>query len=184
MQYLQSLKDGLEIIQAENNKLRQYIKERKAKKKQKRTVISTESVLTLEAVRELTAAKYTANKAKEQARLAKKQLKKDHQVAVVLIKKQIDARKVARKKVTDIRKLAKEHQQEAVEAVKVANKAQKNSLTAANIARKKNTKEAQIAAQIAADYALLKQLATEELQKRAKDSIITIATTMALVKQL
>jgi hypothetical protein len=87
IQHLQSLKDSLKIIQAENNKLQQYTKERKAKKKQKQTVISTKSVLTLKAVRELITAKYTANKAKEQARLTKEQLKKDHQVAVALIKK-------------------------------------------------------------------------------------------------
>jgi hypothetical protein len=77
IQHLQSLEDGLEIMQAENNELRQYTEERKAKKKRKRTVISTESVLTLEAVRELAAAKRAADKAKEQARLTKEQLKRD-----------------------------------------------------------------------------------------------------------
>ena len=66
----------------------------------------------------------------------------------------------------------------------MASKAQKNSFTAANIARKKNTKEAQIAAQIAADYALLKQSIAEELQKRAEDSIIAITTAAALVERL
>lgn len=71
IQHLQSLEDSLEIMQAKNNKLRQHTEERKAKKKRKRTVISTKSVLTLKAVRELAVAKHAANKAKKQARLAK-----------------------------------------------------------------------------------------------------------------
>ena len=66
----------------------------------------------------------------------------------------------------------------------MASKTQKNSFTAANIAHKKNIKEAQIAAQIAADCASLKQLTAEELQKWAKDSIIAIATVASFVKQL
>ena len=44
-------------MQVENNDLRQYTKERKAKKKRKRNVLSTELVLTLEAIRELTTTK-------------------------------------------------------------------------------------------------------------------------------
>ena len=63
----------------------------------------------LEAVKELIVVKYATNKAKEQARLAKEQLKRDYQVAVALIRKQINARKVARKKAANIRKLAKEY---------------------------------------------------------------------------
>ena len=43
----------------------------------------TESVLTLEAVRELAAAKQAAGKTKEHAKLTKEQLKKDRQVISV-----------------------------------------------------------------------------------------------------
>ena len=41
-------------------------------------MLSTKSVLTLEAVRELITAKQAASKAKEHAKLAKEQLKKDY----------------------------------------------------------------------------------------------------------
>ena len=71
MQYLQSLEEGLKLMQVENNNLWQHAKERKAKKKRKQNVLSTKSVLTLEAVRELTATKQAASKAKEHAKLAK-----------------------------------------------------------------------------------------------------------------
>jgi len=60
MQYLQSLEEGLELMQVKNNDLRQYTEERKAKKKRKRNVLSTELVLTLEAIKELAAAKEAA----------------------------------------------------------------------------------------------------------------------------
>ena len=66
----------------------------------------------------------------------------------------------------------------------MAKKAQQNSLTAANIARRKNTKEAQLAAQIAADYAVLKQSTVEELRKRAEESSTATATAAAFVQQL
>jgi DDE superfamily endonuclease len=77
MQHLQSLEEGLELMQVKNNNLRQCTKERKAKKKRKRNVLSTESVLTLEAMRELATTKEATQKAKEQATLTRKQLKKD-----------------------------------------------------------------------------------------------------------
>jgi hypothetical protein len=52
------------------------------------------------------------------------------------------------------------------------------------IARRKNTKEAQLAAQIAADYAILKQSTVEELRKRAEESSTPAATATAFVQQL
>jgi len=60
MQHLQSLEEGLKLIQVKNNNLRQYTEERKAKKKRKWNMLSTKSVLTLEAIKELTAAKEAA----------------------------------------------------------------------------------------------------------------------------
>jgi len=60
MQHLQSLEEGLKLIQVENNDLRQCTEERKAKKKRKQNVLSTKSVLTLEAIRELIATKEAA----------------------------------------------------------------------------------------------------------------------------
>ena len=56
-------------------------------------MLFTESVLTLEAVRELAAAQQAAGKAKEHAKLTKEQLKKDRQAAVALAKEQIKARR-------------------------------------------------------------------------------------------
>ena len=50
-------------------------------------MLSTELVLTLEAMKELAAAKEAAQKAKEQGQLTRKQLRKDYQVAVELAKK-------------------------------------------------------------------------------------------------
>jgi len=47
-------------MQVKNNNLRQYTEERKAKKKRKWNVLSTKSVLTLEAIKELAAAKEAA----------------------------------------------------------------------------------------------------------------------------
>ena len=119
-------------------------------------MLSTKSVLTLEAVRELAATKEAAQKAKEQATLTRKQLKKDYQVVVELAKEQVKVRKVAQKRVANIKELAKVHYREAVEAGKVAKKVQKDSLTATNIARRKHTKEAQLTANIAANYIILK----------------------------
>jgi hypothetical protein len=60
MQHLQSLEEGLELIQVENNNLRQHTEERKAKKKYKWNVLSTKLVLTLKAIKELTTAKEAA----------------------------------------------------------------------------------------------------------------------------
>ena len=105
-------------------------------------------------------------------------------MAVELAKEQVKVRKAARKRVADARELAKVHCREAGEAGKVAKKAQKDSLTAANIARRKHTEEAQLAANIAANYATLKQSTVDELKKRAEDSSAAAATAAALVKQL
>ena len=58
----------------ENKELRQYINERREKKKQKRTVLSKESVLTLAAAQELTATKEAAIRAKEEAKIARDKL--------------------------------------------------------------------------------------------------------------
>ena len=60
MQHLQSLEEGLELMQVENNDLRQCTEERKAKKKRKWNVLSTELVLTLEVMRELITTKEAA----------------------------------------------------------------------------------------------------------------------------
>ena len=57
IQHLQSLEEGFELMQVKNNDFWQCIKERKAKKKCKWNVLSTESVFTLEAMRELAAIK-------------------------------------------------------------------------------------------------------------------------------
>ena len=171
-------------MQVENNDLRQYTEERKAKKKRKWNILFTESVLTLEVIKELTAAREAAQKAKEQAKLTRKRLKKDCQVVVELAKEQVKARKAARKRVADIKKLAKVHYSKAGEAGKVAKKAQKDSLTAASIARRKHTREAQLAATIAANYTILKQLTADKLRKRVEESSTTAVTAAALVKQL
>jgi len=66
----------------------------------------------------------------------------------------------------------------------VAKKAQKDFVTAANIVYRKYTKEAQLAANIAANYIILKQSTADELQKRAEESFVAAATATALVKQL
>ena len=129
-------------MQVENNDLWQHIEERKAKKKRKRNVLSTELVLTLKAIKELTAAREAAQKAKEQAKLTRKRLKKDYQVVVELAKEQVKARKAAWKRVANVKELAKVHYREVGEVGKVAKKAQKDSLTAASIARRKHTREA------------------------------------------
>jgi len=66
----------------------------------------------------------------------------------------------------------------------MAKAAQKDSLTAANIARRKHTKEARLAANIAANYAMLKQLTVDKLQTRAEESFAAAITATALIKQL
>ena len=57
IQHLQSLEEGLKLIQVKNNDLWQCTEEKKAKKKYKWNMLSTESVLTLKAIKELTATK-------------------------------------------------------------------------------------------------------------------------------
>jgi len=47
-------------MQVKNNDLQQHTKERKAKKKRKQNMLSTKSVLTLEAIKELTTTKEAA----------------------------------------------------------------------------------------------------------------------------
>jgi len=54
------LEEGLKLIQVKNNNLRQYTKERKAKKKRKQNVLFTKLVFTLKVVRELAATKEAA----------------------------------------------------------------------------------------------------------------------------
>ena len=184
MQHLQSLKEGPKLIQVKNNNLRQHTKERKAKKKRKRNVLSTKLALILEAIKELATTKEATHKAKEQAKLTRKRLGRDRWVAVELTKEQVKAKKAAQKRVADAKELAKVHHREAGKAGKVARKAQKDSLTAANIARRKHTKEAQLAANIAANYVTLKQSTADELRKRAEESFTAAATATALVKQL
>ena len=66
----------------------------------------------------------------------------------------------------------------------MAKKAQKDSRTATNIAHKKRTREAQLAANIAANYITLKQLTADKLQQRAEESSAAAVTATALVKQL
>jgi len=60
IQHLQSLEEGLKLMQVKNNDLQQHTEERKAKKKRKQNILSTKSVLTLEAMKELATTKEAA----------------------------------------------------------------------------------------------------------------------------
>jgi hypothetical protein len=160
--HLQSLENSLELLQVENKELRQYTDERRARKKQKRKVLSKESVLTLAAAQELAATKEAAVRAKEEAKLARDKLRKKHQIAATLEKEQVGARKEAWRITANTKKLFILHDREAKNAVKVAKKAQKASDAAAKIARQKNTIEAQSAAVEAASQWQLHQSTAPE----------------------
>ena len=75
MEHLQSLEDGLHLMQVENNDLHNNVAERRAKKKKKRVVLSTESVLTAKWARAIIAAKEAKEEAKGQAKATREALK-------------------------------------------------------------------------------------------------------------
>jgi len=75
MEHLQSLEDGLHLMQVENNNLRNNVTEKRAKKKKKRVVLSTKLVLTAKWARAIVATKEAKKEAKGQAKATREALK-------------------------------------------------------------------------------------------------------------
>ena len=77
MSHMDSLEGGMEILQQENTELCNGAVERRAKKKKKRLVLSTQSVLTTESAKALIAAKVAAEETKQRAKDTRKRLRKN-----------------------------------------------------------------------------------------------------------
>lgn len=106
MQRLQSLEEGIELMEVEAAKLRNNTVERNKKKQRKRTVLSTTSVLTTQAMQAIATAKNIAEEDKKQAKVARDQAKIQRQAAAVVAKEQLEARKEARTAAAKLRKVA------------------------------------------------------------------------------
>ena len=141
MQRLQSLEEGIELMEVEAAKLRNNTTERNKKKQRKRTVLSTASVLTTQAIQAIADAKSIAEEDKKQAKIAQDQAKIQRQAAATIAKEQLEARKEARTAATKLKKVANQHRREAGEAGKVAKKMQKAADTVSSIYNKKLTED-------------------------------------------
>lgn len=184
MEHLQSLEDGLHLMQVENNDLRNNVTERRAKKKKKRVVLSTESVLTAEWARAIVAAKEAEMEAKGQAKAKREALKTTRQEAATIAKAQVEERKKARAAAAEAKKLSDQHRKLLGEADRAAKKAQKTVVTATNIANRKKTDEAREAVNKAAEEATLKAEALVVMRTQSEASSAAAATAAAHYKAL
>ena len=137
---------GIEILRLENTELRNGAVDRRAKKKKKRVVLSTESVLTTEWAKALLDAREAAEEAKQGAKNTRKRLRKERKEMATIAQAQVQERKEARAAATKAKKAADQHKKDLGGADRAAKRAQKASVTTGNIANKKKTTEAYIAA--------------------------------------
>jgi len=86
---MDSLEEGIEILQQENTELYNGAAERRAKKKNRRVVLSTELVLTTELARALIAAKAAIAETKQQAKDTRKRLRKNKSNAAIVAQAQV-----------------------------------------------------------------------------------------------
>ena len=81
---MDSLEEGIEILQQENTKLYNGATKRRAKKKKKRIVLSTKSVLPTKSARVLIAARAAVVETKQQAKDTRERLRKNKRdIAIV-----------------------------------------------------------------------------------------------------
>jgi len=86
---------GIEILWLENTELRNGAVDRRAKKKKKRVVLSTKSVLTTEWAKALLNAREVAEEAKQRAKNTRTRLRKERKEIAIITKAQVQERKEA-----------------------------------------------------------------------------------------
>lgn len=182
--HMDSMDEGIEILRLENTELRNGAADRRAKKKNKRVVLSTESVLTTESAKALIDAREAANEAKQRAKNTREQLRKERNEVAIIAKAQVQERKVARAAATKAKRVADQHKKDLGEADRAAKRAQKASVTTGNIAKRKKTAEACMSAVQAVEEAKSKAEALAMLQKQWEDSFAVAIEAIARSKAL
>jgi len=84
--YMDSMDEGIEILRLENTELCNGAADRRAKKKKKWAVLSTESVLTTEWAKALIDAKEAAEEAKQRTKNTRYRLRKERKDIATIIK--------------------------------------------------------------------------------------------------
>ena len=138
--------EGMEILRLENTELRNGAADRRAKKKNKRVVLSTESVLTTKSAKALINAREATEEAKRRTKNTREQLREGRKRIATIAKGQVQERKEAQATATKAKKVADQHKRDLGEANRAAKRAQKASVTTGNIAKRKKTTEAYMAA--------------------------------------
>jgi len=78
--------EGIEILRLENIELRNGAADRRAKKKKKRVVLSTKSVLTTESAKALIDAREAAEEAKQRTKNIRERLRKERKEIAIIAK--------------------------------------------------------------------------------------------------
>ena len=94
--HIDSMDEGIEILQLENTELHNSAADRRAKKKKKRVVLSTESILTTKWAKALINAREAAEEAKQRTKNTRGQLRKERKEIATIAKAQVQERKEAR----------------------------------------------------------------------------------------
>ena len=131
------------MLKQENKDLRYGAMERKKRKKDNKTVLSTAAVLTTDAMKAIVAAREAVEEAKRNTKEQRKRSKIKREEAVILYKEQVKARKEARAAASEAKRKTEQHQRQFRAALLASKKAQKALETASRIATKKKTAEAQ-----------------------------------------
>jgi len=83
---MDSMDKGIEILRLENTELCNGAADRKAKKKKKRVVLLTESVLTTESAKALINAREATEEAKQRTKNTREQLRKERKEIAIIAK--------------------------------------------------------------------------------------------------
>jgi len=182
--HMDSLEEGIEILQQENTELRNGAAERRAKKKKKRIVLSTQSVLTTESARALIAARVAVVETKQQAKDTRERLRKNKRDAAIVAQAQVQKRKEARAIAKIAKGVADQHKRKLGDAERSSKKAQTALTVATKAAIKMRTPGGYIAAAKAAKEVQSTAGALATLRKQWEDSSTTAAETVACSKAL
>ena len=121
--YMDLMDKGIEILRLENTELCNGAVDRRAKKKKKRVVLSTELVLTTKSAKALIDAREAAEEAKQRARNTRKRLRKEKQEIATVAKAQVQERKEARAAAIKAKKAADQYKRDLGEANRAAKRA-------------------------------------------------------------
>ena len=184
MSYMDSLEEGMEILQQENTELRNGAAERRARKKKKRVVLSTQSVLTTESARALIATRAAVVETKQQAKDTRERLRKNKRDTAIVAQAQVQKRKEAHAITKMAKGVADQHKKKLRDAERSLKKVQTALTITTKAAIKKRTPGAYIAAAKAAKEAQSTAGALAILRKQQEDSSTTAAEAAACSKAL